>query len=59
MVELGHFPDLDNIIIKITSPAKVIHDKEQFVKFLKAKDNVDTFDIDKPVEMTYEEFLKM
>jgi hypothetical protein len=37
MVELGHFPQLDNIMTKITSPSQITHDKARIMEMLKGK----------------------
>jgi len=37
MVELGHFPHLDNIIMKITTPSRITHDKEAILSLMNRK----------------------
>lgn len=66
MVELGHFNDLDNIIVKITTPARITHDKDDILALMKKQDRTAflngkpiEYEVDKPVEMGYEDFVKL
>ncbi|KAM3142741.1 hypothetical protein pb186bvf_005125 [Paramecium bursaria] len=66
MVELGHFPQLDQIIGKLTSPSQITHDEQEIKKALKrghsnlyvGKQEIN-FEADKPVEMNYDDFIKL
>ncbi|CAD8070421.1 unnamed protein product [Paramecium primaurelia] len=66
MVELGHFPQLDNIMTKITTPSQITHDKERIISMMKEQSEAAylnnqkiTFEVEKPVEMSYEDFIKL
>ncbi|CAK67657.1 unnamed protein product (macronuclear) [Paramecium tetraurelia] len=66
MVELGHFPQLDNIMTKITTPSQITHDKDRILSMMNEQSEAAylnnqkiTFEVEKPVEMSYEDFIKL